>query len=213
MFTGIIEEVGEVKRISSISGGKELCIKTNSILSDSKVGDSISVNGVCLTITKILGGEFFTDAVGETLIKTTIGKLSVGDKINLERAVSLNQRLGGHLVQGHVNAVGRISEVVKLGENYSVTVLFPKELDKYIIHEGSIAVDGISLTIAKIVDNKFSVSVIPHTWKETNLSYKRTGDLVNIEVDVIAKYVEKLLGAEKKQNKIISEEYLKQLGY
>lgn len=221
MFTGLIEEIGKVKKIDSISGGIRISLSASKIMDDLKIDDSVSVNGVCLTAVKIDSNNFVVEAVGETLKKTTFVELKENQIVNLERAVRLNDRLGGHLVQGHVNGVGRITNIQKLGENYFLEVEVPVHLTKYLIDEGSIAIDGISLTIAKLVDNKVGVSIIPHTWKSTNLSTRNIGAKVNIETDVIAKYIEKLL-MNKKQNstgpadesgKPFSKEWFEEMGY
>ncbi len=213
MFTGIIEEVGKIESIKPISSGRTLTISAEKILENLCAGDSISVNGVCLTVTKFSSGNFDVDAVGETLNKSTIRLLGVGDKVNLETALQLSQKLGGHIVQGHVNATGEISELQKLGENYLLSVIIPLELEKYLIKEGSIAIDGISLTIAQMLNNKCTFSIIPYTWLNTNLSAKKIGDSVNIEVDVIARYVEKLLHTTNENAKKLDEERLNQMGY
>ena len=213
MFTGIIEEVGEIDEIKSIAGGKSLKISSKEILRDLKVGDSISVNGVCLTVTNCTLTHFHVDAVGETMSKTTISMFKVGRIVNLERALQLSQRLGGHLVQGHVNGVGEIFEIKKLGENYSLSVIVPGILEKYFIKEGSVAIDGVSLTIAQTLNNKLTFSIIPHTWKNTNLRLRKVGDKVNVEIDVIAKYVEKFLINIKENRGELNEEWLNKLGY
>ena len=213
MFTGIIEEVGRISSINSIAGGKSLKISASKILDDTNVGDSISVNGVCLTVTSVLFNSFTIDAVGETLFKTTINKFNPGDCVNLERAMKFSQRIGGHLVPGHVTNVGLVSEIKKLGENYSLSIELPENVSKYVIDEGSIAIDGISLTVAKIFGNKIILSIIPHTWKETNLSRKKVGDRVNLEVDLIAKYVEKFMHGNIKPTDKLTEESLREMGY
>ena len=213
MFTGIIEEVGKIEMIKPIAGGKTLVISVKKILNDMKVGDSISVNGVCLTVTKFTLNHFSVDAVGETLNKTTIGMLNIGNVVNLESALQVSQKLGGHLVQGHVNGVGEISEIKKLGENYSLTVIVPYALEKYLIKEGSITIDGISLTIAQTSNNKCTFSIIPHTWGNTNLHARKAGDKVNVEIDVIAKYVERFLLYKNENNSELNEEWLNKLGY
>ncbi|MBU2494553.1 MAG: riboflavin synthase [Bacteroidetes bacterium] len=214
MFTGLIEEIGKVKRIEMFTGGIRLKISASKIMDDIKVDDSISINGVCLTVVKIDNDGFAVEAVGETLNKTAIKELKENQLVNLERAVKLNDRLGGHLVQGHVNGVGKISNIQKLGENYFLEVLVPPQLTKYLIDEGSIAIDGISLTIAKLSGNKVGLSIIPHTWKNTNLSSKNIGSVVNIETDVIAKYIEKLL-LNKNQNdkEPFSQKWFEEMGY
>ena len=213
MFTGLIEEVGRIENIKPIAGGKTITIRAQSIVKEIKAGDSVSVNGVCLTVTNFSSTGFTVDAVGETLIKSTIDSLTTGNIVNLETALSFSQKLGGHLVQGHVNGVGKISDIKKLGENYSLSVAIPQELSKYLINEGSIAIDGISLTIAQVQNNNCSFSIIPHTWKNTNLHSKEVGDKVNVEIDVIAKYVENFLRDSKNNNIELNEEWLHKLGY
>lgn len=213
MFTGLIEELGKIESVKPISGGKTLTISAEKILSGINTGDSISVNGVCLTVTKFSARNFTVDAVGETLNKTTMNELRIGDNVNLEPALRLSQKLGGHIVQGHVNGVGEISELKKLGENYSLSVIVPSALEKYLVKEGSIAIDGISLTIAGAMNTKCTFSIIPHTWLNTNLRTKNIGDKVNIEIDIIAKYVEKLLAGGKKNISELNEERLNKLGY
>lgn len=213
MFTGLIEEVGRIENIKPIADGKTITIRAQSIVKEIKAGDSVSVNGVCLTVINFSSTGFTVDAVGETLIKSTIDSLTTGNIVNLETALSFSQKLGGHLVQGHVNGVGKISDIKKLGENYSLSVAIPQELSKYLINEGSIAIDGISLTIAQVQNNNCSFSIIPHTWKNTNLHSKEVGDKVNVEIDVIAKYVENFLRDSKKNNIELNEEWLHKLGY
>lgn len=214
MFTGIIEEIGKVTRIQPIAGGFNIKIEAKKIVEDMSVNDSICIDGVCLTITRIDDSGFWTDAVGATLEKTTFEKIELSYPVNLERSVKLNDRLGGHLVQGHVNGVGNITEITKLGENYLLKISVPEQLGKYIIREGSIAINGISLTIADVNSNQVSISIIPHTWKNTTLQFKQVNDKVNIEIDILAKYVEKLLlksdGIVKTN---ITENWLKELGY
>lgn len=213
MFTGLIEEIGKVKSIQPIAGGQKINLSASKILDDLKVDDSVAVNGVCLTATKIETNSFWVDAVGETLTKTTVAKFKNGINVNLERAVRLNDRLGGHLVQGHVNGIGRITQIINRGENYFLEVEVPPSLNKYLIDEGSIAVDGISLTIAKLTENRAGISVIPHTWANTILNQKVVGDHVNIETDVIAKYVEKLISDKKNSDETFTDEWFKNMGY
>lgn len=214
MFSGIIEYIGKVDKIEKINGGLSLNISAKNIFNDLKIGDSVSVDGVCLTVTSFNENYFTADAVGETLNKTTIGNLKLNSRVNLERAIQYNQRIGGHLVQGHINSTTKISSIQKLGENYALEVVLPDNLMKYVINEGSIAVNGISLTVAEINGNKITISVIPHTWNNTTLQFKKQNDLVNIEVDLLAKYIEKMLfGKDKNNNKNISTDWLKNLGY
>jgi riboflavin synthase len=212
MFTGLIEETGNIKKVSHIAGGLSLKIQASKIMDDLKTDDSVSVNGVCLTATKITSNEFWVDAVGETLKKTNIQSLRESDEVNLERSVRLMDRLGGHLVQGHVNGIGNITKISKLGENYFFEIDVPKELEKYLIDEGSISIDGISLTIAQLSGTKIGISIIPHTWSKTILKNKRAGDRVNLETDVFAKYVEKILLKKNEKNKF-TENWFKKLGY
>lgn len=214
MFTGIIEEIGIVEKIIPIAGGITIKIKADKILDDIAVNDSVCIDGVCLTVIKSDKSSFWFDAVGATLEKTTFNKVKADTSVNLERSVRLSDRLGGHLVQGHVNGIGIISEIKKLGENYLVKIIIPEELERYLIKEGSIAINGISLTIADLDGNEISISVIPHTWQNTNFKDKKVNEKVNVEIDILAKYVEKLL-AKRSDNsdKNITEGWLKELGY
>lgn len=193
MFTGIIEEMGIVKSIKS----KVITIEANKIFDDLKLGDSVAVNGTCLTVSSFEGKVspkiFNADITSETLSRTNLGDLKSGFKVNLERALTLNGRLGGHIVSGHIDGVGIIKNISKNAEDIELTIEVPPNLIKYIIEKGSVAVDGISLTVAKVNKNYFSIAIIPHTLKETILYYKKAGDKVNIENDIIGKYVEKLL--------------------
>ena len=214
MFTGLIEEVGEIKTIQQIAGGKKLFISANTVVDDASVDDSVAVNGVCLTVIDYSPDGFWVEAVAETLEKSTLGLVSVGTKVNLERAVRLQDRLGGHLVQGHVNGMSKISRIEKLGDNYALDVIVTESLEKYMILEGSIALDGISLTIARLSGLEVGINIIPHSWSNTNLKYLKVGDYINTEVDVIAKYIEKLLPATlKNENKKINIKHLKDLGF
>jgi riboflavin synthase len=167
-----------------------------------------------LTVTNFDNSGFWVDAVGATLEKSTFAFINSSSYVNLERSVKLNDRLGGHLVQGHVNGIGTISEIQKLGENYLLKIIVPENLERYLIKEGSIAINGISLTIADLNRNEISLSIIPHTWQNTNLKDKKINDKVNIEIDVLAKYVEKLLTKNNSTSeKNITESWLKELGY
>jgi len=214
MFTGIIEEIGTIEKVSPISGGMRLTIRAKKIIEDIAVNDSICIDGVCLTATRVNHNSFQVDAVGATLDKSTFNRIKADALVNLERSVRLSDRLGGHLVQGHVNGIGTISEIKKLGENYLVKIIIPEDLEKYLIKEGSIAVNGISLTIADVFKNEISISIIPHTWQNTNLKDKEVNDRVNVEIDILAKYVEKLVTrGTNPSDKNITENWLKEIGY
>jgi len=213
MFTGIIEEIAKIDKTKPIAGGLSIKIEAKKILNDISVNDSICIDGVCLTVTNFDNSGFWVDAVGATLEKSTFANIKSSSFVNLERSVRLNDRLGGHLVQGHVNGIGTISEIQKLGENYLLQITVPANLERYLIKEGSIAISGISLTIADLDKNLISISVIPHTWQNTNLKHKKVNDKVNIEIDVLAKYVERLLTKNDTAGKNITENWLKEIGY
>jgi riboflavin synthase len=214
MFTGIIEDIGTIEKVSPISGGISLTIRSKKIMEDIAENDSVCIDGVCLTVTKFDKNSFLVDAVGATLEKTTFNKVKAGTLVNLERSLRLSDRLGGHLVQGHVNGIGIITEIKKLGENYLVKIVIPEELERYLIKEGSIAINGISLTIAELNKSEITISVIPHTWQNTNLKDKKVNEKVNVEIDILAKYVEKLLAKNNNNpDKNITEGWLKELGY
>ncbi len=215
MFTGIIEETGIVRHIRALKDGRRLLIEAQNVLRDCKVDDSLAVNGICLTVVRIEADAFWVEAVGDTMRKTTVSRWQTGTVVNLERALRLSDRLGGHLVQGHVSGLGFIRTLQPVGENYRLEVEIPRPLMRYVITEGSVAVDGISLTVAEISGNRLRISLIPHTYKQTNIRYRRVGDAVNIEVDVIAKYVERLLtfdSPEKKEHQL-TQEWLRKMGF
>lgn len=195
MFTGIVEEKGCIRGIRPGAKSCILTIEGRIIFSDLKVGDSVAVNGVCLTATSINGHLFTADVMRETLERSSLGSLRNGSYVNLERAMAADGRFGGHIVSGHIDGTGTIVNIEKDDNAVWYTVQAPPALMRYIVEKGSIAIDGISLTVAKITSSTFSVSIIPHTAKETILSEKKTGDVVNLENDVISKYVEKLLAA------------------
>ncbi len=215
MFTGLIEETGRIRTIRPMTDGRRLLIEAQKVLDDCKIDDSIAVNGICLTVVQTEPHGFWVEAVGDTMRKTTLGQWRTAQTVNLERAMRLSDRLGGHLVQGHVNGVGRIRQLRPLGENYFLEVEVPDALLRYLIAEGSIAIDGISLTIARLNGNLAGVSIIPHTFKHTNLQDRRIGDAVNLEVDLIAKYVERLLhfGGESSGSASITETWLRKTGF
>lgn len=189
MFTGLIEEIGRVRRINRSSKRLELMIEANKILSDVKLGDSISVDGVCLTVKSLNNSHFKVDVMAETLNSTKMNGLSVGDFVNLERAMRLKDRLGGHLISGHVDSIGRINSIKRDGIALIYEISAKKPVILSLISKGSIAIDGISLTIKDIRSEKFSVSIIPYTLKSTTLSKKRRGDRVNIETDMLGKHI------------------------
>jgi riboflavin synthase len=197
MFTGIVEELGRVAAIQALPDNAiRITIEGPTVLSDANLGDSICVNGVCLTVAEQNGDQFTADVMSETINRTTIGDLLAGSQVNLERPVTLATRLGGHLVQGHVDAVGAVS-AREHSENWDVvTITPPKELLKYVVEKGSITIDGTSLTVSAVTDSTFSVSLIPATLEKTTLGIRQIGDRVNLEVDVLAKYVEKLVAAQ-----------------
>ena len=197
MFTGIVEELGQVAKLETLTDAVRISITGPLVVSDAKIGDSISVNGVCLTVTEKTADSFSADVMQETLNRSTLGQLVPGSKVNLERPVTLATRLGGHLVQGHVDGMGKIISREK-SDNWDVVTIEPNpELLKYIVEKGSITVDGTSLTVASVNDTIFTVSLIPETLAKTTLGLVNPGDLVNLEVDVMAKYVEKLMAAQK----------------
>jgi riboflavin synthase len=193
MFTGIIEELGRVREIEKRGEDARIVIEARTVTEGSTDGDSISVNGVCLTALDLTTDSFAADVSKETLFRSTLGKLQEGSPVNLERAVTPATRLGGHIVQGHVDARGKLLGAESHGESWTVRVAYPKEIARYLVFKGSVAVEGISLTIANLTDDYFEIAVIPKTWEVTNFSQLKSGDEVNLEVDVIAKYVERIL--------------------
>lgn len=195
MFTGIIEEIGTISSVVEGSLSAVVTIQASKVLEGSQAGDSIAVNGVCLTVTSIHGGLFTADVMAETLRRSSLGSLSKGSRVNLERAMHANGRFGGHIVSGHIDGTGTIVSKAREDNAVWVTINTDKRILKYIVEKGSIAIDGTSLTVATVndSDSTFSVSVIPHTAKETIILGKGAGDIVNIENDVIGKYVERLL--------------------
>ena len=220
MFTGLIEEVGTVAALRAPRGGQlqRMELKADLVLEDAAVGDSIDINGACHTVVELLASEgFAVESVAETLARTTMGQLCVGDRVNLERSLRPTDRLGGHLVLGHVDGVGTLRRFEAVGEGRVLEVAPPAELSRYIAFKGSIAVDGISLTVADLLDESFTIAIIPHTLQHTNLSQVRPGSRVNLEVDVLARYVERLMtGGNSRHNPPaggLSVESLRDLGY
>jgi riboflavin synthase len=194
MFTGIIEELGTVGIVEERGENARLVIEARVVTEGTNHGDSISVNGVCLTALDVRPDSFAADVSKETLLRSTLGALKPGTRVNLERAVTPVTRLGGHMVQGHVDARGEFLSVVDHGESWTVRIGFPREIARYLVFKGSVAVEGISLTIAALSADYFEIAIIPKTWEVTNLSHLQPGESVNLVVDVIAKYVERLLG-------------------
>ncbi|NPA17161.1 riboflavin synthase [Persephonella sp.] len=198
MFTGIVEEVGTVLQTEPAPGGLRLKVRAEKVIQDTKLGDSIAVNGVCLTVVDITEGDITFDVSRETVERSNIGKLKTGEPVNLERALRPSDRLGGHIVQGHVDTVGRISSITPEGEHTRFRIEFSPEYSDLVVEKGSIAVDGISLTINKINGSTVSINIIPHTIENTNLRSRKVGDEVNIEFDIIGKYVLRMVGGRKK---------------
>lgn len=214
MFTGIIEEVGTVRRVQHSGNASFIEIQAKKVLEDVHLGDSIAVNGVCLTVTHFGGGVFRADVMNETLSRSSLGSLTNGSPVNLERAMAANGRFGGHIVSGHIDGTGIITDIKNDGIAVWYTVSAAPELLRYIVEKGSIAIDGISLTVAKVTDTSFSVSIIPHTAAQTILSTKKTGDTVNLENDIIAKYAEKLMKpAETPKTGGITMDFLAKNGF
>lgn len=193
MFTGIVEEMGKIKSITRGSQSAVLAIEASKVLEGSRIGDSIAVNGVCLTVISISSREFTADVMAETLRRSSLGTLQRGSRVNLERAMAADGRFGGHIVSGHIDGTGIVASMRKEDNAVWVAIDTTEQLLKYIVEKGSIAIDGISLTVAQVTESGFSVSLIPHTGAETTLLQKKPGDIVNLENDIIGKYVERLL--------------------
>jgi riboflavin synthase len=193
MFTGLVEEKGILVNKIKTGDGLRLVFNAKIVYGDLEIGSSISVNGVCLTVVELNKDSFAVDTIEETLKKTNLGRLNINDYVNLERPLKADARLGGHFVLGHVDTTGTVESVAELSNSHFVTISFPENFQKYLIYVGSVAIDGVSMTVAEIKNNSFSVGVIPHTWAETVFSTKKTGDTVNLEFDVLGKYVEKIM--------------------
>ncbi len=218
MFTGIVEEIGVIQRIEQNNLSSTMTIKASKVLEDTVIGDSIAVNGTCLTVTGMGSGYFQADIMAETVRRTGFANFKPGTKVNLERALTLNKRLGGHIVSGHIDGCGTVVDMKQEENAVWVTIEAKREILKGIIEKGSIAIDGISLTVAYVDEHIFKVSIIPHTGEETTLLERKPGDLVNLECDMIGKYVEKLLFFGKEEKKTeekskIDEDFLKQYGF
>jgi riboflavin synthase len=197
MFTGIIEDLGEVETVEDLGDFARVHVRTETASQDARPGDSIAVNGVCLTVTLLPPGGFIADVMGETLARTSLKDVRPGTRVNLERSVRMQDRLGGHLVQGHVDGTATVVSRAPQQHWEVVRISLPAGLARYVVHKGSIAVDGVSLTVSAIAGDWFEVSLIPETLKRTTLGFKAPGEIVNLEVDVMAKYVEKLLRTQK----------------
>jgi riboflavin synthase len=214
MFTGIIEELGKIAALDVRGDAGKIKISASLVTENTNEGDSIAINGVCLTALNVQKDSFTADVSNETLNRTTLGRLSVGAPVNLERAVTPSTRLGGHIVQGHVDGRGKFLAAARSGDFWTVKIAYPAEIGQYLVYKGSISVEGISLTIANLDDASFEIAVIPKTWELTNLSALKNGDAVNLEVDVIAKYVERImLYGRQNRPEEITVERLTKLGF
>ena len=211
MFTGIIEEIGTVRRIEHGAKGARLTIQAKTVLEDTRIGDSIATNGVCLTVVSMTGDSFSADVMAESLRRSSLGTLQGGSPVNLERAMAANGRFGGHIVSGHIDGTGTIASQKREDNAVWVKIKTPAPLLRYIVEKGSIAIDGVSLTVAAVTDTDFSVSIIPHTGAQTILLGKKPGNPVNLECDVIGKYVEKLTVPHKTGG--ISTNFLAENGF
>ncbi len=198
MFTGIVEEIGQIVGIDNQNDSSRISIKTEKILNSAKIGDSISINGVCLTVTSIDGLVFTSDVVRETLNKTNLQYVKADDCINLERAMKASSRFDGHIVQGHVEGIGKVKKIIKDNDSFIISIVIPQSLSEYCIHKGSITVNGVSLTIASIEENLIDIWIIPHTLTHTTFGSINKNDYVNIETDIIAKYVKKFQDLKEK---------------
>jgi riboflavin synthase len=195
VFTGIIEELGRISSLEKGLSGARITVAASDVTSGLSDGDSVAINGVCLTAVETTPAHFSANVSPETLQRTTLGGLKVGSSVNLERAMLPTTRFGGHIVQGHVDGTGTLNGAVADGDFWTVTIAFPPGLSQYFVEKGSVSVEGISLTIARLHDSSFDIAIIPTTWRLTNLSALKQGDHVNLEVDVIAKYVERMIGS------------------
>lgn len=214
MFTGIIEELGMVLTLKRGSNSSQISIQADKVLEDVKLGDSIAINGVCLTVTSFDRSHFSADMMAETLAKTNLRELGNGHKVNLERAARLGDRMGGHLVQGHVDGVGTLVEAQVVDIARVLRIQAPAEILKYTVAKGSIAIDGISLTVVDVFTDSFTVSIIPHTAAMTTLGFKKPGATVNLEADIIGRYVERLLNWKDHQTgSKLSSEFLAENGF
>ena len=213
MFTGLIEEVGRIVAVRPVSDILQLEIASELVRRDLRVGDSVAVDGACLTVTGLREGSFSVDVVAETRRRTTLGESRPGRPVNLERALRLGDRLGGHFVQGHVDGMAQIVRLERRGEDYWLEVELPREMSAFVAEKGSIALDGISLTVASKEAERVGVAVIPHTWQQTSLQEKKPGDKVNVEVDILAKYVAAVLVRSWPAKAQITDAWLREHGF
>jgi riboflavin synthase len=203
MFTGLVEEKGKLKAKIATGDGFQFIIEAKIIMQDLQIGSSIAVNGCCLTVVRIDGNTFAVDTIEETLNKTNLGVLKQGMNVNLERPLAAEARLGGHFVLGHIDTTGKIEDVKELSNSHWLTISFPEKFKQYLIYVGSVAIDGVSMTVADLKSNSFSVGIIPHTWKETIFADKKIGDTVNLEFDVLGKYVERIMESKSQDESSI----------
>lgn len=212
MFTGIVEEIGIVKGFTKKTHGADIVVECQKVLKDTVIGDSIAINGCCQTVVGLEDCTFTANVSDETLKISTLGNFKSGNKVNLERALTPTSRMGGHIVQGHVDCRGKFLRFEKLADFYNLTFEIPHSESKYVVYKGSIAVDGVSLTVAEIKDNIFTIAVIPHTYLNTTLHTLKSGDIVNIETDILGRYIEKFLSVNNNGNKL-NEDFLKENGF
>ncbi|AFM00608.1 riboflavin synthase alpha chain [Desulfitobacterium dehalogenans ATCC 51507] len=213
MFTGIIEELGKVTDLKILPDSAQLTLEGTKVLQGTQIGDSIAVNGICLTVVKMQGNLFTVDVMAETLNKTNLKECSRGTRVNLERALQLSTRLGGHLVSGHVDGIGTIQKITPVGIARVFEIKASSELLNYVLPKGSIAIDGISLTVVDVLPQAFTVSLIPHTRQETTLGFKGVGDMVNLETDIIGKYVARFMEKKEAPKKDLSMSFLSENGF
>ncbi len=214
MFTGIIEEIGTIAGIRKGSQSAVLSIQCQTVLEGTKIGDSIAVNGVCLTVTSMHAHGYTADVMAETLERSSLGTLAKNSRVNLERAMAAGGRFGGHMVAGHIDGTGMVKKIEKDETAVWYTIQAEPHILRYVVEKGSIAIDGISLTVARVSSDDFAVSVIPHTQKETTLTDRKVGDLVNLECDIVGKYIEKLCGkTEEKKQSNLNEAFLMEHGF
>lgn len=215
MFTGIVEEIGTVERVQHGQHSAVLAIRASKVLEDTKIGDSIAVNGICLTVTALPAGKFLADVMHETLNRSSLVNLKNGSRVNLERAMQANGRFGGHIVSGHVDGIGTILQTKRDDTAVWYTIGAGPQILRYVVEKGSVTVDGISLTVAAVSEESFSISAIPHTVEQTILKDKGAGDSVNLETDIIGKYVEKLMqpASSDTPKSRITEEFLSRYGF